>query len=284
MPEPMECSRARAGLWPPERPRLLEDEVVAARRHVAECEACRDFFAQDDRLIAAHQRFKREVAPRRLRERVFDALARERAGRPTEEAAEEPGGLEAAATPGAGGWAGGWGWRRIVVGVGLLGAAALAALVVEGAPTVSDRRASGDDTGVFVEDYLRRAVADDRIESGDPAEVSRFLRRELGVPLEPLGLEGFSIEKAEICLLEGRRGAMVVYRGDEGTISHYLIPRESGTPRAPALSSRIGSTLEGMPSVVTWSDGRIEEALVADLGPEALVTVAREGLGLEPGG
>lgn len=268
----MDCERARWGLWPPERPRLCGDEVVEARRHVQACGECRDFFEQDRKLLDALQRLRSEPAPRHVRERVFDTLARERAG-VAGEAAEAPSG-----------------WRRwLALGATGVATAALTALLLqppvgttpEPEGTVStppvERAGPEEHAGLFVEDYLRRAVGQDQIVTDDPAEVVRFMARELGTPLRPLEAAGLRIERAEICLLDGRRGAMVVYRRGDRTISHYMIPRGDAEPRDPAPSPRLEQVLEGMPSVVTWSRGRVEEALVADVtGPE-LVDLVLEG-------
>ena len=113
--------------------------------------------------------------------------------------------------------------------------------------------ASVDDPAMFVEDYLRRAVGQDHIVTDDPNEVRRFLQRELGMQLQPLQFAGLELERVEICLLDGRRGAMIVYRKDGAEVSHYLVPREGTEQRAPALSEGGGSV-----PVVTWSTTRLE--------------------------
>ena len=127
-----------------------------------------------------------------------------------------------------------------------------------------------------MEDYLRRAVGQDHIETSDPDEVGRFLARELGMELGPILVEGLELESAEICLLEGRRGAMIVYKKDGASVAHYLVPREGTPARAPALTRRDGSV--DMP-VVTWSSPAVEQALVGELSSEALLTIARQGAG-----
>ena len=71
----MDCQDARAGLWPPEKPRLVGDQVAEARAHVADCPECAEFFDQDRALLEMYDKLRSEVAPRHVRERVFDALA-----------------------------------------------------------------------------------------------------------------------------------------------------------------------------------------------------------------
>jgi hypothetical protein len=89
----MDCSKARRALWPPEKPKLAEADVLKAREHVEACVTCWDYFDQDRYLLDAYDRMRLEPAPRLMRERVFDALARERSrglGLPEQEAVEAP--------------------------------------------------------------------------------------------------------------------------------------------------------------------------------------------------
>jgi hypothetical protein len=58
---------------------------------------------------------------------------------------------------------------------------------------------------VFVEDYLRRDVGQGYLETDDPAEVTQFLNRELGVRLDPIRLARLRLPRAHIFLLEGRK-------------------------------------------------------------------------------
>ena len=250
----MNCSEARHALWPPERPRLAEAEVLEARRHVEGCPACESYLAQDRALLDAYDRASRERAPQALRERVFDALARERSR-----------GL--APTPPT------KGRRRWV----LVAAASVVGLLAGGF-AVSLRNGPEDlnDGGLFAEDYLRRAVAEVRIVSSDIAEVSRFLTRELGRPIRPLEIAGLRLIGAEICLIEGRRGAMIQYLENGREISHYLIPREGTRPRdpepAPAWGSSDGA---GGLALITWAVHEIEQALVGEASQEHLMELAR---------
>ena len=129
------------------------------------------------------------------------------------------------------------------------------------------------DGTMFVEDYLRRAVGQDHITTSDPDEIARFLARELGMRLRPIQFEGLVLEGAEICLLEGRRGAMIVYKKNGAMISHYLVPREGAQPREPALSMDCcGATSEA--PVVTWSTRQLEQALVGEISPEQLLSLS----------
>ncbi len=260
----MDCATARAGLWPPERPKLVGDEDTEARAHVTDCTECTEFFAQDRALLDMYDRIRGEKAPIEVREKVFDALARSRwqtRGAEPEISSEKASWLARLAFP-------------------LLAAAALAVITV----TNLDRSAhveavaTPDDPSMFVEDYLRRAVGQDHIETSDPAEVVRFLQRELGLALEPLDVEGLELLRAEICLLEGQRGAMIAYKQNGAAISHYLVPRDGTEPRAPALSDQDGGPGDTQLPVVTWSTGRVEQALVGELSSDQLLKLAAYGV------
>ena len=250
----MNCSEARHVLWPPEQPRLAEAKVLEAREHVHGCPSCESYFAQDRSLLDAYERAGRERAPQALRERVFDALALER----SRSVVEEP------ATPGVS--------RRW-----MLTAAASVVGLLAGGFVVSLKGTSDalNDGGLFAEDYLRRAVAQERINSSDPGEVGRFLTRELGRPIQPLHVVGLRLTSAEICLIEGRRGAMIKYVQDGRDISHYLIPRD-GTPRRdPEPASAWSSVADGGPALITWATPEIEQALVGEVSVDHLMELAR---------
>ena len=255
----MDCREAREGLWPPERPRLVGDDIAAARRHVDDCGECRDYFEQDRALLEFYDRIRDQPAPLEVRESVFEALSRARW-----RDADHSGAAAAKSSTL---------WRLGAWPVALT-AALLVVFMVEMRPKTA---APADDPTVFVEDYLRRAVGQDHIETSDPAEVRRFLQRELGMQLQPLAFAGLALERAEICLLEGRRGAMIVYKKDGAEISHYLIPRDGTGPRTPSVSAYSSGTAGGEMPVVTWSTPRVEQALVGELTSEQLLDMARRG-------
>jgi anti-sigma factor RsiW len=249
----MTCSEARHALWPPEGPRLAEADVLEVRQHVQGCPACESYFAQDRSLLEAYERAKQERAPQILRERVFDALARERS-------------RDFGLTP-----------PRHVSRRWFVAVAASVAGLLAGGSLVSLRNVPDalNDGGLFAEDYLRRAVAQERIVSSDVDEVSRFLTRELGRSIMPLQLAGLDLTSAEICLIEGRRGAMIQYVEDGRKISHYLIPQE-GTPRRdPDASTTFNADNIGGPALITWATPEIEQALVGEVPEARLMELAR---------
>lgn len=256
-----DCFETRAALWPPERPRLADSAVAEARRHIDGCAECQAYFAQDRTLLECYDRIRTTRAPRHVRERVFDTLARERAGGGLAQPHRDVAGRRRWGTPS-------------------VAAAALIMSVLGGAFALGSSRAVTDDDAMFVEDYLRRAVGADHIESSDPAEVTRFLTRELGQAFVPLRSEDLEIERAEICLLEGRRGAMIVYKRHGQVISHYVVPSNEGVDRAPIRGRDLG-TGTGAPSVITWASPDLEQALVGEVSAEALMALARNASSME---
>lgn len=260
----MDCTRARALLWPPERPRLVGGDVGGARTHVQGCEDCVAYFAQDRALLDLYDRARRVSAPMNVRERVFDALAGERLNTRTAEVGSDVSEHATIRTR----------LRRYGAWPAAIATVAITVLSFSdfGTPSISSVEAPD----VFVEDYLRRAVGQDHIETNDPAEVTRFLQRELGLRVQPLQFAGLDLERAEICLLEGRRGAMIVYKKDGAVVSHYLVPREDAQERPPALSqSSSGDAALDMP-VVTWASARVEQALVGEVDSALLMALAEE--------
>lgn len=269
---PKDCAHARAILWPTDRPRLAGDDVVEAARHVEACPECARALSYDAALLAAFERVKSDPPPRAVRERVYDAIARERTGsRPAPGTSTQ---APRARRPRRGP-------RVLALGVATAGLTIIlivtATVVVRsGGPTeVGVALEDARNAAAFIEDYMRRAVREDHITTSDPRLVREFLARELGLPIGLIRLDGFDIEGAEVCLLEGIRGAMVAYKRDGELLSYYVLPRRSGGPRAPALRTSARDDQEGGTSVVTWATREAEYALVGTLPATALLDAAR---------
>lgn len=264
----MNCSTAREALWPPEKPRLAGEGVLLAREHVEACAACQEYFRQDRRLLDAYCRLREERAPRRVRERVFDALARERAGNLAAELKRDGQAAGSLALP-----------RWMVAAAASL---VLLSALGTGAMWVNRPSVESEAGELFVDDYLRRAVGQDNIVTSDPAEISRFLMKELGLLITPMQIEGLRLAGAEVCFLDGRRGAMIRYRQNGHEVTHYLIPREGVAWRPPRQSGILPEGFEGSaaPSVITWATPSIEQALVGEVAAERLLQIARNASSL----
>src|SRR5688572_23799295 len=77
----MTCGRARRLLWPDAGPRAASPDVIDAQEHLAACTSCQAFIA-DLRAVgdATRESAPREQAPAEVRDRLFAAVARARAG------------------------------------------------------------------------------------------------------------------------------------------------------------------------------------------------------------
>jgi len=267
----MNCAEARETLWPPEEPRIVDQRVLEAREHLEQCEGCRDHLSMDGALLHAFRSVPAVRAPAEVRERIFDALARERTAQ---------------------GWASAEreeriGHRRGTAATFLFMAALLVLSFVslwglanrplqDPGPRGSGWSAADGDA--FVEDFLRRAVQEEHIGTSDPAEASRFLTRQLGIPLSlPMTLPGFDLSGVEICIVEGVRGAVVMYKRDGQVLYHYLVPRGRGGAQEPVLSRATPPGWSGQPypSVVIWGSEDVQQALVSDLPPDQLMEMAQ---------
>lgn len=258
----VDCAGARSGLWPPERPRLDGDAERRAREHVHHCPECVRYFAQDRQLLDALDELRARKAPRHVREGVLDTLARARLGAP------DSGPLVIAAPARRR-----WGRSTALATAGSI--VTLGALAWGWAGTA--RASAGVASAALTDDYVRRAVAEDHLMTDDPREVARFVTRELGVQAGPIRRPDLEIEGVEICLIEGRRGAMIVYRLDGRRISHYLIPRPAGPARPPAPAGSAPTGGEATIPVVSWAVGVVEHALVGEFPPGTLLELARAG-------
>lgn len=244
----MNCATAREIVWPPERPQLVEGDVLAARRHLESCPDCQDYLSTDEALTRLYAQGAAEPSPA-LRERVFERLAT-------------------------------WRTRRVAVEserrsrrprVTRLAAAALV-LLASAAIAFATLRPEPQQSTFGVEDFIRRAVSEDRITTSDPEAVARFLAHELGQPARPLTTAALVVISAEICLVDGIRGAMIQYEHNGRIVWHYLMPQRSSQAPRPATEAR---TLG--PAMVTWAAAAFEQALLADLPPDTLLSLAHAG-------
>jgi len=249
----LSCEQVRELLWPLNRPRGHVPQEEEARTHLAGCEPCRTFFKRDaelDRLLA-RQRLAAQ-APPELRERLFDALARERTSRPV-----APVALAAARPRRRPGW---------------VATAAVAVLV---ASLVLVR--AGSDEGragrKFANDYVRATMDDVEVASLDSATIVRFYMQELGRNVVPVRLAGVPVVKASVCLVNGERGSMIEYDLEGSRLAHYRIPMDAATPGGEGdleFSSELGV------QIVRWFDGEFENALVADVPGDRLAGLVEE--------
>jgi len=257
----MDCTEVRRTLWPADELRVSDDQVEAALGHAEQCPACRDFIEEDRRLAEfIRDAIQREPAPRELRERLYTALARERAG-------TVPGRSPLRRK------------RELIAAVVLIAGVASAS-----GYWLASRGQSEMAATAFAEDYLRRVVEQEQLSSADRTEIAAFFARELGVAMPPPNVPNFEIRRATICLMNGHRGGVVEYAAEGNHLTFYLLPKsnespggvrrlasiqaDGGTVTAPAVAEERGL------GVATWWDDEHQHALVGSLSERELKRLA----------
>ena len=265
-PDTLSCDAARETLWPLDQPRPYSERDEGARIHLGHCPECREYFARDAALARAIARHGAGGhAPDSLRRRIADATARET--RPEATSARGRATVDERHPAGR--------MREIFLAArirreGLAIAAVLAALLA-GAALL--RSGPGEGIGeAYAQDFLNRAIQDHAIHAPDPATVSRYFLREIGIGVRPVMLEEGRLTRAMVCLLKKRRAAMVEYAIGDQIVAHYRIPNEPGEPTGELPQQ---SRSERGVNIVTWRDATFEHALVSNLSIEELSALAR---------
>lgn len=255
-----DCRKAREALWPADVLRVSDETVEAALEHANTCPACRRFLENDRRMAELiRESVPRVRAPRELRERLYTALARERAGSPP---------------PRRSGRGRRWSALAMLLVAGLAVGAA--------GHWLAGREDGGSAAQAFAEDYLRRVVEQDELQTSDPQAIAAFFARELGMSMPPPLIPGFEVRRATICLMNGRRGGVVEYHGRGGRLTFYLLPEAADDPvgsEALLAASRPDASDPALAEerglgVATWWDGPHQHALVGDLPAHELKRLA----------
>jgi hypothetical protein len=245
----MDCGKARRLLWPTGGPRELTPALEAAQRHLATCSACQAFEADMRRLATQiGDQAPREIAPPEVRERLFGAVAGARA-------APDRGGIRS---------------RRRAL------AAAAVVLVLVGLATADWRAHRNDAVGALAalaDDHMR-AIGGDGLASADTAAVAEWLRARLPFAVHVPVMPDLQLRGARLCLMDGRRGAVVEYRTLTGEpVSYYVVPAPEG--RAATVGPDVQRASRAGYHVVGWTEPGLLHALVANLPESRLVELAR---------
>lgn len=250
----MRCERAQAILIPADEPRIADEDVLRALEHAEHCPRCRAWIESDLETAEWIRRAApRPRAPREVRDRLFEMLARERASPPP-----------APSRPPA--------RTRLAVA-----AAAVFALV---AALLWILRPAPEDAGsIFVQDYVRKAVEQEAIRSSNPEMVSAFLMRELGAAIRPPSVRAAQLAGAEVCLLDGQRGALLTYVMEGRPLSFYVVPKRGRIADLARGDPTPVFTLEGTLKVILWSDDRFAYAVVGEQSADDLQAFARAARG-----
>ena len=155
-------------------------------------------------------------------------------------------------------------------------AAVAVVLVLVGLATAdwrADRTGPPDALAALADDHMR-AIGGDGLASADTAAVAEWLRARLPFAVHVPVLPDLELRGARLCLMDGRRGAVVEYRTATGEpVSYYVVPAPQGRPVAGRndvqRASRAGYY------VVGWTEPGLLHALVANLPESRLVELAR---------
>lgn len=242
------CGTARRLLWPDASPQVLTPGREAAEAHLATCESCRRFLAEMRAgATVIHDNAPKPPAPAEVRERLFTAVARERAR------------IGVAAPPS----------RSRAL------AWTVAALAVVGATvwTLTGRsRTAVQDLTAFAEDHVR-ALQGEALNTADPVAVETWLRARVPFAVRVPRIPGATLEGARLCLLGDRRGAVVRFRLEGEPISYYVMADGTGTDRFDAAALR--EETDAGYNVVAWRRDGLMYALVGALPRERLAALAR---------
>jgi anti-sigma factor RsiW len=223
--------------------------VIEAQAHLAGCESCQHFM-RDMRALgeAVHDAAPRERAPAEVRSRLFTAIARARAGmQPLSFRRVRPSWVAAAA-----------------VLVAIAGGAITAERLLRVAPN--------DPLSALVADHAGTVVGA-HIVSSDPAEIGQWLARQVHFAMHVPVLPGARLRGARICIMDGRRGAVVEYEVDQMPVSYFVVPNEL-THANDADVSGFDRAVRAGYRIVSWQEPGLLHAMVGDLPESRLASLA----------
>jgi anti-sigma factor RsiW len=246
----MTCGRARRLLWPGAGPRAASPDVIEAQQHLEACAACQQFVREMLALgDAINDAAVREPAPLDVRGRLFSAIARARTG-------AQPAPRRHVRAQ--------WLAAAVVLLVGLAGAITADRLL---------RDTPADPITAIAEDHAK-ALGEMHIASGDPAEITRWLAGQVHFAMHVPVFPDAKLRGARLCVMNGRRGAVVEYEVDGVVVSYFVVPDEAklaggGTP------TRFDGTRRAGYHVVAWREPGLLHAMVGNLPESRLATFAK---------
>jgi anti-sigma factor RsiW len=244
------CGRTRRLLWPGAGPRAASPEVIEAQQHLEVCTACqrflRDMLALGD---AIHDAAAREHAPPDVRERLFSAIARARTG------AQSPPRQHRRAQ---------WFTAAGVLLVGLVGPLTVNRLL---------RDTRTDPITAIAEDHAK-SLGETHIASKDPAEITRWLAGQVHFAVRVPVLPGAELRGGRLCVLDGRRCAVMEYDVDGVAVSYFVVP-DGTEPAGRGAPPRFDGTKRAGYHVVAWREPGLLHAMVGNLPESRLATLAK---------
>jgi len=236
------------------------EEVSQARAHLASCEACREFFASEERLRAlVKARAPREIGSAALREKLLGIIAEERS-----RSASSPGGR-------------GFLLRRPFV-------SALAALIVAAAAggiyllQHRNQVSSQPLTVILIEDHLGNLSRSTEIAASDPVAVQKWFQERVGFSFRLPATSEPQLIGGRRCYLQGRKAALIWYRHPHSTVSLFVVDAADVQFAENQLITLDGKRCmldarKGC-NVVLWKERGLVYGLVSDVQSAELLQLA----------
>lgn len=249
------CGKTRRLLWSDEPVRVADREWLEARAHAGDCHACRDFFTDMQELSTLIRRIApRPVTPPAVRSRVLAAVKNERMPRPRD------GGVLHKA-------------RLLIASAAAV--AALVAIVLWPAYQRGNDETWQRAMAAILEDHAQ-GLHHESLATSDHGAARQWLTSRVAFAVQVPDVNGLVLERAEVCLLGGRRACLLRYRVDGQMVSYYsyeLAPEQlaSESTRSVTFHQHEGAGYR----VVAWEEAGVLRALTADLPADRLLALAR---------
>ncbi|HUF26190.1 MAG TPA: hypothetical protein VMM18_04320 [Gemmatimonadaceae bacterium] len=250
------CGFARRQLWPDAGPRPATPAVIAARAHLDECEECRRFLLEMRALgEAVRAGAPDDRAPAAVRQRLFTALARARAG-------FQPPSSRRRARP-----------RFVIAGVIAAAGVLLAAIGGAIVAHFGGRDRVVDPVAILADEH-GRAFGETRVSSDQPAVIERWLDGRVPFAVHVPVLPGARLRGARLTLQETRPGAVVEYEVEGVHLSYFIVPDRAATG-APAESPAFDRGTRAGFGVVAWREPGLLHVMIGRLPESRLEHLAR---------
>lgn len=249
------CGKTRRLLWSDEPVRVADREWLEARAHAGHCRACRDFFTEMQELTTLIRRMApRPVTPPSVRNRVLAAVQNERMPRPSD------GGV----------------LRRVrLLIASAVAVAALVAIVLWPAYQRGNDETWQRAMAAIVGDHAQ-GLHHESLTTSDHGAARRWLTSRVAFAVQVPDVNDLVLERAEVCLVGGRRACLLRYRVDGQVVSYYSYDLAPEQPESESAGSVIFHQHEGAGyRVVAWEEAGVLRALVADLPADRMLALAR---------
>ncbi len=253
------CEQALERLWPLTEPGEMDSpELVEAREHLRRCSACQAYFRRDATLGRRLRDLKTnglKVLPEACRAELLMQLSGDaQISDPDIEPIESKQPRR------------GRSWQEWL-------ATAAAITLLAGGLAISHSIESPLSDGAFTADFMHANLPEIETDNVTATQVASFYAEQFGDQMNPARLLDARVTRVAVCIVEGRRGAMVEYDLGGERLVYYQIPLDGGRT---TRDLRTGT--EGDLNVARWGDDLSEHVLVSAIPLEHLEEYARQRL------